>query len=192
MTKSRATFLKLLSSLEDSYKVTFKAVDNLLFEIVTSSDRATKFLKLNYAAKDVAWAEALPYGRIEEIHQILFAQVVVNTFISVGRLTESYLRILCRQALRGPEPFDETWFSFNDLATLAGMTHQDLFEVNHYPKVAELMSFIEDTYSSSLDAPTRTVTHNDVLSMFTCLRGFAEDFEAAYMIANPRVKETEI
>lgn len=191
MTKTRTVFNTLLGNLEDAYKYSFWAIDRCMFEVATHPNIDSTYIELKYAAKNTVWGPPLAYRRVEQLHQTIFAQVVLNSFISIGRLLDSYLRILCLKAVP-VQPGDDSWFTFEDLADLSGLGEDELREVNHYGKVLALMTFIEEVYSSNLDAPVKTVTHNDVLATFDYVRRFVEDFEAAFLIANPKVKEESI
>lgn len=191
MTKTRTVFNSLVGNLEDTYKFSFWAIDRCMHEVATHPNLDSAYVELKYAAKNTVWGPPLAYRRVEQIHQTIFAQVVLNTFVSIGRLLDSYLRILCLKAVP-VQPADDSWFSFEDLAELSGIGENELREVNHYGKVLELMTFIQETYSSNLEMPVKTVTHNDVLATFEYVRGFVADFEAAFLIANPKVKESSI
>lgn len=190
MTKARAKYLELLSTVEDAYKFTFRVIDYATYNIVTDEDRE-QTLPMTYAGKGMAWASPLPYKRIAGISQTIYFQVMVTGFMTLAMLMESYLRVMCLRALP-IKPGDDSWFSFQALGLLSNIGENSVTELAQYARIALLMKFVADVKSGDNNTPSPTVTHNDILGMVDSCRYFAGDFEAAFMLANMHVKEEEI
>lgn len=174
--------------MEDTYKVLFYLMDQGLYALHKVKDM-TQLLHLASATPpNTKWAEPITYKQALEVTSSVLATVVCNTYMSLAQLLNQYLKVMCARVLT-VAPFDDSWYSFDQLATLSGI--KDIESVARYPSIVKMMEFhkMASSYDYNQDAK---VNHLEIMANFDAILAFAKDFEYAFLLANPNAREEEL
>lgn len=187
LSKTREALERALAELEDAYKLTFLGIDRIVWHALAGDPEAE--FKFTFSNGGATWAAPMKFARAQEVVVTTNMHMVSATYIAVCGLVEGYLRLMCLKLMTAA-PTDSTWFSFDRLDTLSGVTNVD--ETSRYKAIVAMFQFREASFSGDVSRPRLTVTHDAVLQCFAAVKAFAEDFEAAFMLANANVKEEDI
>lgn len=186
MTPEQNVTRDLLAKVETAYLVSYNIIDHELQHIIqapVSEDLEMVMTTAGPMAR--AYAAPVKYSEIKKIVPIIWSQHMINTFCSTTTLINSYLRSMCRRGLT-VQPIDDSWYSFNHVGFLSNVP---MVDVSRYQQIVKMMEFIEYAYSNGSTKPVQLINHLDIVRAFDDIRVFIDDFELAYFLANPNVKE---
>lgn len=130
------------------------------------------------------WHEAIPRMEAVNVIPIILGAASIHAAMMVSNLLESYLIRMCAKVY--PPTLDKSWFN---LGVVEAATGVDPAACVRWDGVEQLQHMKTVFNHQAPQTPDESISQQILFGIMKDVKAFAIDFECAFMIAHPEVKE---
>lgn len=142
-------------------------------------------IQFKWPGTDTNWHEPLALVEVMNLGRAVAGKNVLHTCFAMAYAVDAYLLDLCKLLPEYASTNDVSWWSPDMIETVSRVPINAL---QNALTVSKLYRMRDVAFKRSVYAPGDDVNFQEVLAMPALLLKFAEEFERAFLEANPKIK----